>query len=234
MVLQAPKRPTNPRLGGTFGCTGRHGDLAKGVSVEVRELNGGELGRRKRLECGSQRFVAPRARIARNEGFGEVRHDRLASHRLPTARRSHLTSAAALFLTHVVDGPTSSDRHQERAKPSSRLIDDRRVAPEVHEDLLRDILRRLWIDHDATRRSEDEVRVPLVYRGQCAFIISAKPLGEARVVFGKRHGGGHDSTVPIALDRPLSGDCPIADGHTRRCSGTGQHRPNVVGEGAES
>ncbi len=214
MVLQSPKRPTNPGLGGTFGRPGHQGDLAKGVSAEIRELDGGELGRRKRLECGSQRFVGPRARLARNEGLGEVRYHRLASDRLPTARRSHLTSAAALFLAHMVDGPTSSDRHQKGAKPSSRLIDDRRVAPEVHEDLLRDILRRLWIDHDATRRSEDEVRVPLVYRGQCAFIISAKALSEARVVFGKRHGGGHDSTVPMGVDRRLSGDCPIADGHT--------------------
>lgn len=116
--------------------------------------------------------------------------------------------------TRSIDGPTSSDRHQERAKPSSRLIDDRRVAPELHEDLLRDILRRLWIDHDATCRREDEVRVTLVCRRKCAFIISAEPLGEAQVVFVERRSGGDGSTVPMGVEKRLSGDCPIADGHT--------------------
>ena len=98
-----------------------------------------------------------------------------------------LTVAAGLLAAHTVDGPAPGDRRRPGVHRAACAVEARRLAPDLEEDLLSDLLGMAWIVEDPLAHAIDERGELVVERAESSVVTSGDPDHQRGVVVRNAH-----------------------------------------------
>ena len=166
---QAPQ-PDQPipdsRLGGSERNSEVFGDLDVGQTVEVDQFEGVVAGRRSTR---STPGVLDRGRMNRS------RHPKGCRPRPPERGVAALTVAPRLLGTHTVNRPSMSDRHGPATHPTTSRVETGRLAPQLDEDLLGDLLGLGGVTHHAPHDAVHRGRQLVIELGERSLVAPRDP-----------------------------------------------------------